>query len=482
MPPQRTQHVRRRRSGVNLPNWSTYVLLGVFVALVIGLAYLMFNGVKRLVSGAPLGAGQVELPEGQVGSGGAGDPAGSGAVASAGEENVEEAWDEGRVTVLAMGIDERESETGPWRTDTMILLTVDPATRTAGMISIPRDMWVEIPDYGEYQRINTAFFIGDRDMYPGGGGAALAMKTVQQNLGVEVNYYATINFRGFLSVVDQLGCVPIHVPETIDDPDYPALDGPGFDPFYIEAGDHCLTSDALLKYARTRATFGGDFDRGQRQQDVLYAIRDHVLDTGQLPNLIANAPQMYNTLQDSFNTNLTEGQLIRLARLAAEIPRENICSAVIAGDYIERLETLPDGSAVVIADRAKVRQLILDVYSGTGRCSPEAQDFTEEALAENAKVSVRNGTRIEGLATETSNRLTAAGLNVVEMGNADRFDYQQSIIYNYTGKPATAQYIASLLHLSSEAIVEAQDSSGLVDVVVVLGGDVVTTSGGGGGE
>src|SRR5690606_30243945 len=159
-------------------------------------------------------------------------------------------------------------------------------------------------------RINTANFRGDADQYPGGGGPALAMKTVQQNLGVEVNYFATINFNGFLSVVDQLGCVPIEVPETIDDPDYPAMDGPGYDPFYIEAGSHCLDSHTLLKYARTRATFGGDFDRAQRQQDVLHAIRDHVLSTNQLPNLIANAPQMYSTLEDSVNTNLTEGQII----------------------------------------------------------------------------------------------------------------------------------------------------------------------------
>ncbi len=473
---QQSQHVRRRRSGPRLPAWATYVLLAVFVLGVIGLAFLTFNGVKRLVSRAPLGSGNDGFALGESGIGG-GQP--GGAAAGPGEElGDEEVWSEGRVTVLLMGIDERESEHGPWRTDTMMILTMDPATRTAGLVSIPRDMWVEIPDYGVYDRINTANFRGDADQYPGGGGPALAMKTVQQNLGVEVNYFATINFNGFLSVVDQLGCVPIEVPETIDDPDYPAMDGPGYDPFYIEAGSHCLDSHTLLKYARTRATFGGDFDRAQRQQDVLHAIREHVLSTNQLPNLIANAPQMYNTLEDSVNTNLTEGQIIQLARLGAQIPRENICSAVIAGDYVEKLETLADGSAVVMPNRAKVRQLILDVYTGTGRCSPEAQDYTEDALAESARISVLNGTMQEGLATETSNRLKAAGLDVVSMGNGDRFDYEQTIIYNYSGKTATAQYIASLLHLPTDAIVEAEDSSGMIDVEVVLGSDITTGSGG----
>lgn len=483
MPSQQSQHVRRRRSGIKLPSWSIYVLLPLFVVVVIGVAYFTFKGVKNFISGAPLGAGVVDLPSGEGGSGGgSGDtPSDEGGVAAVDGDSgdADEAWDGGRVTLLLMGIDERESEQGPWRTDTMIVLTLDPATRTAGMISIPRDMWVEIPDYGVYDRINTANFRGDADNYPGGGGPALAMKTVQQNLGVEVNYFATINFMGFLSIVDQLGCVPITVPETIDDPDYPAIDGPGYDPLYIEAGEHCMDSATLLKYARTRATFGGDFDRAQRQQDVLYAIRDHVLSTGQFSNLIANAPSMYSTLQDNFNTNLTEGEIIQLARLASNIPTENICSAVIAGDYIDRLETLADGSQVVIPNRTKVRELILDVYSGTGRCSPEAQDYTEDALTESANVRVLNGTLQEGLATETGNRLQAAGLTVVETGNADRFDYAQTIIYNYTGKDATAQYIASLLHLPSDAIVEAESPSGLYDVEVVLGSDVVV---GGEGE
>src|SRR5690606_35971409 len=135
----------------------------------------------------------------------------------------------------------------------------------------------------------------------------LAMKTVQQNLGDQVDYFVKINFRGFLSIVDQLGCVPITVPETIDDPDYPALDGYGFDPFYIEAGDHCLNSETLLKYARTRATCGGDFDGGPGQQDVLYPIRDHVLSADQHPKLIGGAAETYATLQDSIDANLTEG-------------------------------------------------------------------------------------------------------------------------------------------------------------------------------
>ncbi len=465
MRPHKPQHVHRRRPSLRLPDGAIYALMVLFVLAVIGLAYLTFNGVKNLVAGAPLGVG------GGFSTGeGAADLADATAQAQgSGAEMV--TWTKGRVTLLLMGIDEREFEQGPWRTDTMIVLTLDPATQTAGMLSIPRDLWVEIPDYGVYDRINTAHFRGDADHYPGGGGPALAMKTVQQNFGLTINYYAVVNFHAFVTIIDRLGCIPITVQETINDPTYPAATGYGYDPFYIEAGDYCMSGETLLKYARTRATFGGDFDRARRQQQVLYAIRDHVLSTNQLPNLIAQAPEIYATLRDSVRTNLTEGEIIALMRAAASVPEERICSAVISGEYVDRLETLPDGSQVVIPNRTAIRQLVLDMLTGTGRCDPAAHNYQAEALAEHATISVLNGTRIEGRATQTAEVLTALGLNVIAVGNADRFDYASTIIYNYTGKDATARYLAAVLHVPESAIVVTSSPSGLYDIEIVLGAD-----------
>lgn len=437
--------------------------MALFVVVVIGLAFLTFNGVKNLIAKAPLGAGE-QFQESPLSAQEAT------AQAQAGDEDAGAAV-EGRVTLLLMGIDERESEQGPWRTDTMIVLTLNTASQTASMLSIPRDLWVEIPNYGVYDRINTAHFRGDADRYPGGGGPALAVETVQQNLGLSVDYYAVVNFQAFVSIIDRLGCIPITVPETIDDPTYPAPSGSGYDPFYIEAGEYCMGGETLLKYARTRATFGGDFDRARRQQEVLKAIREHVLSTNQIPNLIAQAPEIYATLQDSVRTNLTEGEIIALMRTGASIPEDNICSAVISGEYVERLETLPDGSQVVIPNRAAVRQLVLDMLTGTGRCDPAAQDYRADALAENATISVLNGTRAEGRASETGELLSSLGLNVISVGNADRFDYAATVIYNYSGKDATASYLAAVLGVPRSAIIAADSPSGLYDIEVILGED-----------
>src|SRR5688572_7292038 len=111
-----------------------------------------------------------------------------------------------RVNILLLGLDRRPDESIS-RTDTMILVTVDPDAKIAGMLSIPRDLWVSIPGYAE-DRINKAYFNGDRDKYPGGG-PALAMKTVQYNLGVPVHFYAQIDFEGFRDIIDTLGGIDI---------------------------------------------------------------------------------------------------------------------------------------------------------------------------------------------------------------------------------------------------------------------------------
>jgi LCP family protein required for cell wall assembly len=445
--------------------------MALFVLVVVGLGYLTFNGVKNLVGNAPIGTGQ------QPPAGGSG--AAAAATQTAAQDGTDPTWTGGRVAILLLGIDQRLTEEGPWRTDTMILLMIDPITKRAGMLSIPRDLWVEIPGYGGYDRINTAHFKGDLDNYPGGGGPALAMKTVQQNFGVQVGYYARVNFYAFVQIIDKLGCIPITVTEAIDDPTYPAMEGNGYDPFSIEPGDYCMNGETLLKYSRTRATFGSDFDRASRQQQVIYAVRDHVLSSNQLPTLLTQAPQIYSTLQTGVSTNFSMDQLIELAQLAAEIPKDNICSAVINGAYIEGMQTLADGSQVLIPSRDKVRQLALDIYNGTGVCAPGAQtteDLAALAANERATVNVLNGTQREGLATETGDMLAAMGINIISVGNAERFDYAKTIIYNYTGKSATARYLAQLLHVPETAIVAQQDAASLFDIQVILGDDYQSTS------
>jgi len=277
----------------------------------------------------------------------------------------------------------------------------------------------------------------------------------------------SVNFQAFVQVIDQIGCIPITVPQTIDDPNYPAADGYGYDPFYLEAGQYCMGGETLLKYARTRATFGGDFDRAARQQQVLRAIREHVLSSGELTALMGKAPQIYETVQAGVRTNLSLQQLIDLARIGAEVQEEHICSAVIDGEFIDP-QSLADGSQVLVPDRARVRALILEMWTGTGRCDPAVRGLAEQAQAENATVALLNGTQREGLATQTQESLIAAGINIITIQNADRQDYSTTTITNYNGKDATARYLAFLLGVPESAIVAGSPNPAL-DIQVILG-------------
>jgi LCP family protein required for cell wall assembly len=113
-----------------------------------------------------------------------------------------------------MGLDLRDWEGGgPSRTDTMLLYTLDPVTHSAGMLSIPRDLWVNIPGF-EYGKINTAYYLGEAYDTPGGG-PGLAIETVEELLGIPINYYGEVDFDAFVRLVDEIGGIEINVPEEI---------------------------------------------------------------------------------------------------------------------------------------------------------------------------------------------------------------------------------------------------------------------------
>ncbi len=261
-------------------------------------------------------------------------------------------WNEGeRVTVLLLGADTRPENRGfarP-RTDSIMLLMVDPEMNVAGVLSIPRDLYVDIPGYG-LNRVNTAYVFG---------GGELAKETISYNLGVHVNFYVLIEFDAFITLIDEIGGIDVYVPYTIYDDTFPDMNY-GYDPFYIEAGMHHMDGETALKYARTRHT-DNDFYRARRQQDVLLAIRDRVLSLNMLPRLIQRAPVLYNTLSTSIQTDMTLENMIALAQLAEDVPRENIRTGVVDSDYTMSYVT-PEGAMVLIPDREDIGHLLEDVF------------------------------------------------------------------------------------------------------------------------
>jgi LCP family protein required for cell wall assembly len=337
------------------------------------------------------------------------------------------------------------------------------------VLSIPRDLWVQVPGF-QPQRINQANALGDSSGYPGGGGPALAAATVQENLGLRVDKYLLVNFDVFTSVVNLLAPSGVEVcpPEAIDDPDYPDA-GYGIIAVHFDAGCQTLDAEHLLQYARTRATFGGDFDRARRQQEVLNAVREEVLSVGGVTNFISQAPALWDELSGSFVTNLTLEEIVSLGVLMQDIPRENIRFGVIDNLYVE-LATTNTGDQVLIPNHNAIRLLIQQVFNPQEGLA--LADLRTRAEAEAATIAVFNNTDTAGLANNTRDWLASRGITIASVGNTADPNNANTVIHVYTTKTWTARYLAALMGLTEDRIQPGQDGLTTEDIAIIVGPDV----------
>jgi LCP family protein required for cell wall assembly len=376
-------------------------------------------------------------------------------------------WDgAARVTLLIMGLDYRDWQAGegPPRTDTMILFTLDPLSQTAGVLSVPRDLWVAIPGF-EYGKINTAYQLGEAYKLPGGG-PELAMKTVEELLGVPIDYYAQIDFNAFIKFIDDIGGVKLDIKEPI------RVDPLGDNNSKkLKPGIQTLNGELTLAYARARKTEGGDFDRSQRQQVVIQALRNRMLEKDNLVNVIAKAPTLYQDLSSGIHTNLSLEQVIKLAWFAKQIPDDKIKYGIIGPDQVNFFKS-PDGLDALKPLPDQIRLLRDEILTESGPPSPVVTNLSPGELmqAEGAKVEVLNGSTTNGLAASTTDYLKTQNVNVTNTGNAESL-FTNTTIYDYTGKPYTVKFLVDLMGISPTRIYSRYDPTKPVDLSVIVGTD-----------
>jgi LCP family protein required for cell wall assembly len=271
-------------------------------------------------------------------------------------------WDgESRFTMIMVGLDRRKGETGlSYRTDTMMLVSIDPVSNSIGILSLPRDLYVVIPGYASRQRINSAMVFGEVNR--AGSGPSLMMATVQNNFGIRVNEFLAMDFQAFIDIVDAIGGIDITIDYTINDPQYPNLNY-GYDPFYLPAGSHHLMGYDALRFSRTRH---GDSDirRAERQQQSIFAIRDRILNLEMVSPLLAQSPVLWNSLQDNLYTGLSFEQIIQLALFVKDVPRQNITTGVVDYRYLQSWST-PEGASVLIPNNGRLPQLMTEVFGAS---------------------------------------------------------------------------------------------------------------------
>jgi LCP family protein required for cell wall assembly len=379
------------------------------------------------------------------------------------------AWDgNSRVNILFMGLDYSTARNAgePWvpLTDTMILVTIDPLSKTTGMLSIRRDLWVNIPGY-DYGKINTAYSLGVVNQLPGGG-PGLAMKTVEQFLGVPINYYAQVDLDSFVTLIDEIKGVKLDIPERI------LLSPRNRGAVWVEPGVQVLDGELALAYARNRYTSGGDVDRGNRQLQVIKAIIDRITTFDMLPTLIANAPTLYNSVSKGIQTNLSLTQTIQLGTLILGMPKDNIKTYNI--DYSQVTEENVGGLDVLRPIPDQIRILRDKVFANdSGAAAPivmQTSDALTLAKSENARVEVLNGTTVAGLADTTASYLKNQGLNIVNTGNSDQ-NYVSTTIILHSDTPYTLAYLTELMKVPNTRIYRKLDAASTSDITVYVGSD-----------
>lgn len=388
-------------------------------------------------------------------------------------------WDGGsRINIVFFGLrgGDISGDDCPACTDTIILLTVDPVTKTAGMLSISRDMWVNIPGFG-YSRINTAWTIGEGAKLPGGG-PALAMETVSQFIGVPLHYYVQVDFGTFVSFINMIGGINVYVDERM------VLDptGTGQDHFVLSCCDmRHLTGKRALAYARCRAESqgcsGGDVGRAKRQQKVILAIRDKVLDPAYFAKLLAQAPQLYNTFSSGVHTNMSLEDAMKLAVLVKDIPVESIKQGVIDNNMVSFANVTLDGvSASVLRPIPDMIRVLRDeIFIPGGPLSPLAQGDPGTLMqSDDARIRVTNNTYTADLDGRTANFLMAQGMQVVEHGIPTGAS-DQTVLIVYSPKLYALRYLINTFGITgSTQIIIKPDPTATVDIEIRIGEDWVS--------
>jgi len=394
------------------------------------------------------------------------------------EEITYPTWDgASRINILFVGLRGGDPQEGdcPFCTDTLILLTIDPATKTAAMLSIPRDMWVNIPGFG-YSRINTAWTLGRGSKLPGGG-PALTMKTVSHFIGVPVDYYVQVDFDTFIDVIDLIGGVDVYNDEDLllD----PVSHGKDFPKIRLTCcGDRHLSGRAALAYARCRhieqGCKDGDFGRARRQQKVIFAIREKVLSPENFPALLAQAPELYNTFSEGIHTNLSLDDAIKLAVLVKDIPKEDIRNEVISNRMIVMDNVVVRGvnASIIRYVPDQIRILRDQLFTTTGPLSPLAEsDLAFLMQADGARIRLLNGTSTPDLDTRTGNYFSQLGFTVTEFGKIN--NPGRTIITLYSPKLYTLRYLLEVFGITSSTQIRIKkpDPTQTVDIEIQLGAD-----------
>ena len=351
-------------------------------------------------------------------------------------ENVLKGEENGRVNVLLLGMGGKNHD-GGYLTDTIMLASIEPETGSVALMSIPRDLLIPTEAYG-WRKINNVNAFAEAEE-PDSGGKAVS-QALSKILDLPIDYYVRVDFSGFVQIIDDLGGVDIDVQNTLDDPSYPVKgreDDPDYasryEHLYIEKGMNHMDGELALKYARSRHGLNGegsDFARSRRQQQVLQAVKEKVLNLHILfkPRMVGN---ILTAAKENISTNLQVWEIVKLWDLVKDTELGQVTTKVLDNSIGGLLvDSISDDGAYVLKPRTgsfdEIQYLAQNIFTGA---PPQAK---KEVASEYPKIEIQNGTWVNGLGQETATDLEKYGFDILGIFNASRQNQESSVIFDLT--------------------------------------------------
>jgi LCP family protein required for cell wall assembly len=380
---------------------------------------------------------------------------------------------DGRVNVLMLGRG-GGGHTAPDLTDTILIASLDPINKKAGMLSIPRDLWVTTEDMGG-MKINAVFAQtlyaaqanGKSDKQAESEAFAAIEKVVSESMGIPIHYHAMIDFKGFEKAINTVGGVDIYVDKdgVVYEQLWDETTGQNYT-LNVQEGWQKFDGKRALFYARSRYTSArGDFDRAERQRKILLALKDKVLSAGTIANP-ARLSALISNFGGHIQTNMSIDEMMQIYGVGKDIGNDGIQSislvdepnALLASDFVYGQSVLIPKAGVddFSAIRTFVRNTLKD-------------GFIEK---ENPEIIVLNGTSTPGLAQKRADELKSYGYRVTKVGDAPTKNYAQTVFVNLRGddKKYTQHYLQKRLGVGAvSSVPDPAIDPGLADFVIIVG-------------
>ncbi|MEA1937202.1 MAG: LCP family protein [Patescibacteria group bacterium] len=369
--------------------------------------------------------------------------------------------DKERINILLLGIG-GEGHSGGDLTDTIMIASIKPTTNEASILSIPRDLYVQIPNTNQSSKINAVKFLGDKSREK--NGIELLKQTVGEVSGLDIHYFVQLDFNGFIKIIDDLGGIDIYLKNDINDPAYPNFNR-GYDPFYIKKGWHHLDGATALKVARSRHSRMGDFDRIERQQDIIKAVKQKVFEKYSGLDVFT-FKKIFDSLGDNLRTDLQLKEFPRSYKIAKEIKNHKITTEVI--DTKRYLNRTHIGRGYTLQAKDKTYNDIKDLNKNI--FDIEISDERKELIRnENATIEIQNGAGSPDLANKVAKDLETLGYKIINSTNIATPDFSGVRLYDYSkeAKPNTLEFLkekfnAVVMEISNNEFSKAE-------FVIVLG-------------